>query len=149
MRRCRNRPQVCAHSSLDHSLFLSDLSGCLPAVVELLSRQLHFSIGISGGTAWRQKQPRVKRKLVFVIIYDGCGGAPEESLTSGCLTAFHSYNESVGRELSEAVDLKKQTKKNTSRYLWTVSHQLFFTNKPAKLGLISTNTAYSQGIRDT
>lgn len=138
MRRCRNRPQVCAHSSLDHSLFLSDLSGCLPAVVELLSRQLHFSIGISGGTAWRQKQPRVKRKLVFVIIYDGCGGAPEESLTSGCLTAFHSSGLK-----------KKQKKQNTSRYLWTVSHQLFFTNKPAKLGLISTNTAYSQEIRDT
>lgn len=63
---------------------------------------------------WRNrvetKQPRVKRKLVFVIIYDGCGGAPEESLTSGCLTAFHSYNESVGRELSEAVDLKKKKK---------------------------------------
>lgn len=59
----------------------------------------------------RQKQPRVKRKLVFIIIYDGCGGAPEESLTSGCLTAFHSYNESVGRELSEAVDLKKITQK--------------------------------------
>lgn len=45
--------------------------------------------------------------------YDGCGGAPEESLTSGCLTAFHSYNESVGRELSEAVDLKKNKKQKT------------------------------------
>lgn len=43
----------------------------------------------------------------------------------------------------------KKKKNKTSRYLWTVSHQLFFTNKPAKLGLISTNTAYSQEIRDT